>query len=202
MKITKEVGEIASIQVGHAMRGAIPEVPGTGVFMVQPRDINDYGSVNWGGVVETELRGKAEPRWLEHGDVLFKMNGKPNFAAYINIIGLPSDARVVCHHQFFHLKVRDRRVDPEYLAWFLNRHEMQEQIDELKKALATGPVVNKGMLSGLPVVIPHRDVQLEVLGLWTNFINDQRVLQYKIMSSRKNYEVAVSGRIDDLFQAK
>lgn len=198
MKITKEVGEIASIQVGHAMRGAIPEVPGTGVFMVQPRDINDYGSVNWGGVVETELRGKAEPRWLEHGDVLFKMNGKPNFAAYINIIGLPSDARVVCHHQFFHLKVRDRRVDPEYLAWFLNRPETQEQIDELKKVRVTGPVVNKGMLSGFSVVIPAREVQVEVLNLWTQYVNDQRMLQYELVRSENSYRRAVIDRVGDL----
>jgi hypothetical protein len=198
VKITKEVGEIASIQVGHAMRGAIPEVPGTGVFMVQPRDINDYGSVNWGGVVETELRGKAEPRWLEHGDVLFKMNGKPNFAAYINIIGLPSDARVVCHHQFFHLKVRDRRVDPEYLAWFLNRPETQEQIDELKKVRVTGPVVNKGMLSGFSVVIPAREVQVEVLNLWTQYVNDQRMLQYELVRSENSYRRAVIDRVGDL----
>ncbi|WP_374972384.1 restriction endonuclease subunit S [Spongiibacter marinus] len=187
MKITKKVGEIASIQVGHAMRGSIPEVFGAGIYMVQPRDINEYGKVFWGDVVETELRGKAEPRWLEPGDVLFKMNGKPNLAAYIDRIELPENAKVVAHHQFFHLKVTDRSVDPEYLAWYFNYPRVQEQIEALKMARSTGPVVNKGMLSDLGVVIPERKMQDEILELWYNYVNEQRILRYKLEQSTSSY---------------
>lgn len=190
MKITKKVGEIASIQVGHAMRGSIPEVLGTGIYMVQPRDINEYGKVFWGDVVETELRGKAEPRWLEPGDVLFKMNGKPNLAAYIDRIELPENAKVVAHHQFFHLRVSDRSVDPEYLAWYLNAPEMQAYIGDLKRASATGPVVNKSMLAELPIQVPSRDVQNAILAAWTGFVNEQRQLEDEVRRSRSRYWAA------------
>ena len=191
MRITKKVGEIASIQAGNRMRGTIPHVPGSGVFMIQPKDIDEYGRVNWWQVTETELTGRAEPRWLEPGDVIFRMNGKANLATYIDRVEV--SGLVVCSHQFFHLKVQDSEVDPEYLAWFINTLECQETIAGQKQQAGIGPVVNKGMLSDLDVVVIDKSIQWQVVDMWHQYLAKRRLLENEIRDLESAYRAKTPG---------
>ena len=173
------------------MRGTIPHVPGSGIFMIQPKDIDEYGRVNWWQVTETELTGRAEPRWLEPGDVIFRMNGKNNLASYIDRIEVPG--LVVCSHQFFHLKVEYSGVAPEYLAWCLNTSVFQDILRERKVEAGTGPVVNKRMLAGIDVTIPLDSDQQRLLELWFAFLAEQRHYQYELAASVDRYKKGVQG---------
>ena len=180
MKITKKLGDIASIWVGHPLRGTITDEPGTGIYMVQPRNIDEFCQVDWSSVVETRLEWRGKSRWLEVGDVIFRMNGRTNHATFIDKIDLPDGARVACHHQFFHLKVHDTAVDPSYLAWFINLPETQEVLAESKIGVRTGPVVNKGMLSELSVGVPSAGVQKSCLELWSGYVDARRASDRKL----------------------
>lgn len=177
------------------MRGTIPHVPGSGVFMIQPKDIDEYGRVNWWQVTETELTGRAEPRWLEPGDVIFRMNGKANLATYIDRVEVPG--LVVCSHQFFHLKVIDSGIDPEFLAWLLNSKDSQQALSKTKSVASTGPVVNKKMLSSFEIQIPNKRQQSEVLAIWAEFLVEQRILKSQLMGSVERYDSAVRNIILD-----
>ena len=189
MRITKKVGEIASIQAGNRMRGTIPHVPGSGVFMIQPKDIDEYGRVNWWQVTETELTGRAEPRWLEPGDVIFRMNGKANLATYIDRVEVPG--LVVCSHQFFHLKLLVDDVAPEYLAWFINTPECQEAIARRKQQAGIGPVVNKGMLSDLDLVLIDKSIQWQVVDMWHEYLAERRLLENQIAGLESAYRARI-----------
>jgi hypothetical protein len=191
VKITKQLGDIASMWVGHPLRGTIPDEPGTGIFMVQPRNIDEFCQVDWSSVIETRLEWRGKSRWLEVGDVIFRMNGRTNPATVIDEIDLPDGARVACHHQFFHLKVHDADVNPAYLAWFINLPEAQAVLAESKIGIGTGPVVNKRMLLDLLVVIPPHDVQGALLGLLSEYVSEQRRLNGLLRNSLKDYHCAV-----------
>ena len=190
MKITKKLGEVASIQAGHPMRGTVPEVPGSGVFMVQPKDIDPFGRSDWSQVTETALRGRLEPRWLEPGDLIFRMNGKTNLASYIDRMEMPGV--VVCHHQFFHLRVEVEGLAPEFLAWFINLESTQQALSSLKKVAGTGPVVNKGMLSGLAIQYPGIDSQSRALTAWSEYLSKLRLLEAEKVVLRRQYAEAIS----------
>ncbi|CAA0120420.1 Uncharacterised protein [Zhongshania aliphaticivorans] len=174
MKITKKLGDIASIWVGHPLRGTIPDDSGSGIYMVQPRNIDEFCQVDWSSVVETKLEWRGKSRWLDVGDVIFRMNGRTNHATFIDKIDLPDNARVACHHQFFHLKVHDTDVNPAYLAWFINLPEMQEVLAESKLGVGTGPVVNRRMLSELSVGVPSAELQKSCLELWSGYVDARR----------------------------
>jgi hypothetical protein len=191
VKITKKLGDIASIWVGHPLRGTIPDESGTGIFMVQPRNIDEFSQVDWSSVVETRLEWRGKSRWIEVGDVIFRMNGRTNHATFIDKIDLPDNARVACHHQFFHLKVHDADVNPAYLAWFINLPETQAILAEIKIGVGTGPVVNKRMLSELLVAVSSRDVQGAMLSLWYEYINERSSLKDQLIQSDKEYRDAI-----------
>jgi hypothetical protein len=190
VKITKKLGDIASIWVGHPLRGTIPDEPGSGIYMVQPRNIDEFCQVDWSSVVETRLEWRGKSRWLEVGDVIFRMNGRTNHATVIDKIDLPGGARVACHHQFFHLKVHDTDVNPAYLAWFINLPVTQAVLAEIKIGVGTGPVVNKRILSGLLVVLPPHEVQDDLLSLWYEHVNEQCRLQGKLAENYTGYRLA------------
>jgi hypothetical protein len=190
VKITKKLGDIASIRVGHPLRGTIPFESGSGIYMVQPRNIDEFCQVDWSSVVETRLEWSGESRWLEVGDVIFRMNGRTNHATFIDKIDLPDNARVACHHQFFHLKVHDADVNLAYLAWFINLPETQEVLAESKLGVGTGPVVNKRMLSELLVAIPSHGIQQALLDLCCEYVNERRRLNAQLRKIRKDYDNA------------
>jgi hypothetical protein len=176
VKITKKLGDIASIWVGHPLRGTILDEPGTGIYMVQPRNIDEFCQVDWSSVIETRLEWRGKSRWLEVGDVIFRMNGRTNHATFIDKIDLPDNARVACHHQFFHIRVHDADVNPAYLAWFINLPDTQAALAEIKIGVGTGPVVNKRMLSDLSVAIPTAEKQASCLKLWFEYSGARRKL--------------------------
>jgi hypothetical protein len=191
VKITKKLGDIASIWVGHPLRGTIPDEPTSGIYMVQPRNIDEFSQVEWSSVVETRLEWRGKSRWLEVGDVIFRMNGRTNHATVIDKIDLPDNARVACHHQFFHLKVHDADVNPAYLAWFINLPETQAVLAESKIGVGTGPVVNKRMLSGLSVAIPSPDTQVALLALWCRYVSERHRLSSQMLKTLSVYNISV-----------
>lgn len=200
MKITKKLGDIASIQAGHPMRGKIPRVADSGVYMVQPKNIDEFGRIDWSQVTETELAGRKEPRWLEPGDVIFNMSGKTHFASYVDRVEVPRLA--VCHHHFFHLRVAVGGVDPAYLAWFINTAPSQDYLWQQKRARADQTlgstsrkkrgdalltVVNKSMLSAFPVWIPDPEHQESILQEWQAYVGQQRELKAQLQASEYSY---------------
>ncbi len=193
MKITKKLGDIASIWVGHPLRGTIPDDSGSGIYMVQPRNIDEFCQVDWSSVIETRLEWRGKSRWLEVGDVIFRMNGRTNHATVIDKIDLPDNARVACHHQFFQLKVHDTDVNPAYLAWFINLPETQEVLAESKLGVGTGPVVNKRMLSELSVVVPSAELQKSCLELWFEYVAARINLEEEQAKIAEMYRESVGG---------
>ncbi len=168
--------------------------------MVQPRDIDEYGRINWSQVTETHLVGRKAPRWLEPGDVLFNMSGKKHLASYIERVDVPRLA--VCHHHFFHLRLKVSGIDPAYLAWLINTAPSQDYLFELKRmragqakesagrkkrgdALLT--VVNKSMLAAFPVWIPDPERQEAIVQEWQAYVTAQRALQAQIQAGEYSY---------------
>jgi restriction endonuclease S subunit len=78
---------------------------------------------------------------LLKGDVLFAAKGTKNFAAVFENHNQPS----VASTSFFVIRLTDKKVLPQYLAWFLNSHPAQT----LLKGQAIGtsiPSISKQVL--------------------------------------------------------
>lgn len=117
--------EVADIRLGHPFRGAVPEVEGAEVRVVQIRDLSRDGLKDRDALLRTELRGRKEPDWLQDQDVLFVAKGWNAFASPMQ--GVPE--RTVCSQHMYVVRVKEpSTVLPAFLAWQLNQPPAQRYL--------------------------------------------------------------------------
>lgn len=114
--------DFAEVRLGYPFRGAIPEVPGGSVRVVQIRDVTCAGLKNRDDLVATEVEGRKEPDWLLDQDVLFVARGVHPYSALV----IKPPCRTVCSQHLYVLRVKDpARLLPAFLAWQLNQTPAQ-----------------------------------------------------------------------------
>lgn len=150
-----KLSDLVKALPGYPFRGKIDHNPSGDARAIQMKDVSEAGGIKWGGLVQTELKGRRKPDWLQPGDVLFLVRGNKNFAVHLDEVPFP----VVISPHFLLLKVkRNAKLLPAFLAWQINQAPAQRYMD----ASAEGTVqrsIRKGVLEDLPLVVPDLDTQ-------------------------------------------
>lgn len=180
----ESLSSLTSIRAGHPMRGRIKQVEGTNVRAVRLKDISLTEGIDWDGCVETEVVSRSTPRWLEMGDVLFAAHGSHNTASYIGESFKELSFKAVATPMFFVLRVRDKRLLPEYLAWFINALPSQRYFEQHAEGTRTKSV-RRQVLAGLEIVIPSLTVQEKIIALANNINQQQRYLSQLAQANRQ-----------------
>ncbi|CZP19749.1 EcoKI restriction-modification system protein HsdS [Legionella pneumophila] len=185
----------ASITAGHSFRGKIPETKGSGIYVVQMKDIDTEYSVNWNAVVETQLFGRQSANWLQRGDILFAARGQRNYAV---LIGNELNERlVVAAPQFFVIRLNQPRILPEYLAWFLNQPIAQRYF--LSKAEGSNtPSIRRQELEVTPIILPTLRQQKIIIEL-AKTISKEKQLAYKMIA---NGELLMQTLLNEISQTQ
>jgi restriction endonuclease S subunit len=121
----------------------------------------------------------SEKHLLKDGDVLFAAKGTKNFAAVFENHNQPS----VASTSFFVIRLADKKVLPQYLAWYLNNHTTQT----LLKGQAIGtsiPSISKQVLENLEITVPNIEIQRAILQI-TKLRNKEKSLKQKIEALRE-----------------
>ncbi len=123
--------------------------------------------------------GISEKHLLSHGDVLFAAKGTKNFAAVFEHHNEPA----VASTSFFVIRLTDKNVLPEYLAWFLNSNVAQTLLKG--QALGTSiPSISKQVLENLEIAVPGIETQKAIL-LITKLRNKEKALKQEIETLRE-----------------
>lgn len=155
--------DLCTINAGRSLRGHIDTVEGTGIGLVQMRDMGGH-SVDWNGCTSIELGGKAKPRFIEEGDVLLQIKGANNEVAYVDASINDIENSLVTAPYIYILRPHADNKDilPEYLAWWLSQEPTQKyfkkQATGEKSVSLTRPVVEHTV-----VIIPPMEKQVEIL---------------------------------------
>lgn len=151
----RKLTELVKVIPGYPFRGKIDRDPDGDARAVQMKDVSDIGRVEWDELVQTDLKGRRKPDWLQPGDILFLVRGNKNFAVHLDEVPFPA---VISPH-FFLLKVkRNAKLLSAFLAWQINQAPAQRYLN----ASAEGSVqrsIRKGVLEDLPLVVPDLDTQ-------------------------------------------
>ena len=140
--------------IAHIQTGLFAKPSGIGELVyLQSRHFDENGQLL--SVIHPDLKaeGISEKHMLKDGDVLFAAKGTKNFAAVFENHNEPS----VASTSFFVIRPTDKNVLPEYLAWFLNSHPIQN----LLKGQATGtsiPSISKHVLENLEITVDRKSV--------------------------------------------
>ncbi|MFN3998606.1 restriction endonuclease subunit S [Algoriphagus sp.] len=114
----------------------------------------------------------SEKHLLKNGDVLFAAKGSKNFATVFEDHNKPA----VASTSFFVIRPTNKKVLPQYLAWFLNSHSTLT----LLKSQAIGssiPSISKQVLENLEVAVPSIEIQKTILEIAKLRIIEQKLKQ-------------------------
>jgi len=169
------VRDITSIQTGLFAK---PSVDGDVVYL-QSKHFDEYGQLLSTLHPNLMAESVAEKHLLKEGDVLFAAKGTKNFAAVFRNHNQPS----VASTSFFVLRPTDKKVLPDYLAWFLNSQSTQT----LLKGQAIGTSIlsiSKQVLENLEMTVPSIETQKAILHI-TKLRNKEKALMQAIEMLRE-----------------
>lgn len=176
------VKNITNIQTGlFAKPIAIgnPVKMGQVVVYLQSKHFDESGRLQMSLYPDLVADGIAEKHLLKPGDVLFAAKGKKNFAAVFEM----HNRVAIASTSFFVIRLTDKKVLPEYFAWFLNSPSTQT----LLKTQAIGTSIasiSKVVLEGLEITVPSIETQKAILQI-TKLHNKEKSLKREIESLRE-----------------
>ncbi|MCB0523655.1 MAG: restriction endonuclease subunit S [Saprospiraceae bacterium] len=171
----KTIKHITAIQTGLFTK---PTGKGKVVYL-QSKYFDEYGNLT--AMLYPDLKADciSEKHLLNAGDVLFAAKGTKNFAAVWESGNPPA----VASTSFFIIRVTDKNVLPEFLAWFLNH----PQTLRLLKGKARGtsiPSITKSVLESLEMVIPPIEKQKVIVRI-SQLVLQETEIREQILTQRK-----------------
>jgi restriction endonuclease S subunit len=118
--------QLADVFSGYPFRGKIPHTIDGDARVIQMKDVDEPNMIYWDNLVNTKLKGRRQPDWLQAGDVIFLLRGNWFFAVHIDNVPFPT---VISPH-FFLLRVKDQSyILPKFLAWQINQPPAQRYLN-------------------------------------------------------------------------
>lgn len=154
----KALKDIAEIQAGYSFREGITPIDDGSVRVIQIKDIGSFGDVLEDDLAAVDADNLKNDFFVRSGDVLLTTRGASRRAA---AVGETMESTIFVA-QIFAIRNLDKRVLPDYLAWYLNQPPAQEHFDTFTSG-ATIQNVRKDVLAALPVDVPSIETQRLVL---------------------------------------
>ena len=177
----RRIYDITNIQTGIFAKSA----DSGDIVYLQAKHFDENGQRTASLHADLSANGISDKHILRHGDILFAAKGTKNFAAVYEQHNLTA----VASTSFFVLRLTDKNVLPEYLAWFLNHPNTLT----LLKTQATGtsiPSISKSVLESLEIKIPDAETQQTILKI------------ANLRKQEKNLKQQIETLIDKQIQAK
>lgn len=166
--------------ITHIQTGLFAKPAGIGELVyLQSKHFDEYGQLLSTLQPDLMAEGISEKHLLKDGDVLFAAKGTKNFAVVFKNFNEPS----VASTSFFVLRPTDKKVLPDYLAWFLNSHSTQTLLKS--QAIGTSiPSISKQVLENLEIAVPGIETQKAILQI-TKLRNKEKSLKHEIETLRE-----------------
>ncbi|MBU2969222.1 restriction endonuclease subunit S [Pseudoalteromonas sp. C2R02] len=189
--MNKTLSDIAIVKAGHPFRGKIPEEVEGSAFVVQIRDIDNDGIIHWHQLIRTNITGRKNPDWLQKGDVIFAARGERNLAGFVGDIDRPT----VCAPHYFLIKVTDKSVLPEFIAWQLNQDGAQRYFANSAEGSAQTSI-RRAVLEATPLVIPNIEKQ-NIIVEFDNKVKQEKHLLNALIDNRSKQMQGIAKELLD-----
>ncbi len=162
---------IAHIRAGHPFRGAIVSDDSGNAHVIQIKNLNQYGEVQWDELIKTTLKGRNPPNWLQKDDVIFSARGLNNTAAHIDALKKPT----VCAQHYYVIQIKTEALLPAFLAWQLNQAPVQHYLKNYAQG-SSQLSIPKTLLGNAPIFLPDLNKQKTIVELNKKAIEEMKIL--------------------------
>lgn len=185
--ILKDIAEIRSGSVlSKTANENVQKLTNTFVTMLQTSDFDEDGNISKKLRPNAMYKPNIEKSYLTEGDVLFNAKGRRFFAVVYN----GQYNQTVAGSSFLILKVKNKTLTPDYLAWFLNHPETLKTF-EIKILNQTMPMVTKKELEVLEIMIPSLEAQRNIVEL-VGLNKRKRQIQQKLITLNEKLVSAIT----------
>ena len=188
------LGELANYGTGFIQTGPFGsqlharDYKDDGIPVVMPQQLGD-NIISTDGIArisETD-RDRLSRHVMQVGDIVFSRRGDVTRRAYIG----PEEAGWMCGTGCLLIRVRHDDCDNRFLARFFSLPQFKAYITQ-KAVGATMPNLNQGILSAIPLVLPPRSAQQEIVGILSAYDdlleNNTRRIKLLEDTARRLYE--------------
>lgn len=176
MNETVEIGKVllpGGIRTGFSFRERVEHNPAGRVAVVQMKDLREgYSTIAKDDIAWVSGEGIAPTHHLDKGDVLFVAKGQNNHAVVFDL-DLPL---AVAASAFFVIRPDRSKVDPAYLAWWINQQPVQEYLHQ-NMAGTYIPNINRPTVEGITVPLPPIEHQRLIATVHGLAHTEQRIMR-------------------------
>ena len=152
---------VKRLQMGYQSRQAVQADAAGTHWLIQMRDLQEDGTICRDTLTRFNPERAAEPYVVREGDVLFQVRGWRHRAGVVRGF----DASTLAASHFFVVCPDTSRVLPEYLAWYINQPEAQDQLERDAHGTGNVTVVPRAMFENLEIPVPPLVVQEHIVAL-------------------------------------
>lgn len=154
MPLSGPLKDFASVEQGFQFREMVRDDPSGEIKLIQIKNVLPDVPIRYETLIKIYLKKLKESQLVKNGDVLFISRAERKIA--VALTKPPNNVTVGA--QFFIIRVLDERLEPEYLAWYINQTPAQEYIEKHSKG-SNVQIINKHDTLHLPVIVPPKEKQ-------------------------------------------
>jgi len=176
------LSDLCTIQSGYTARSRLEPIAQGGVPAIQLGDVRADSDLDPVELPLYQLAGGFDRYWAGAGDVLFRSRGEQNTAVAIKA---GANVAAIVIQPLMILRPDAGKVDPEYLAWFINQPEAQRYFDSCARGTSLR-MIPKPCLEGLEVDVPDMATQRAVVEI-DRLARRERQLMHELAEKRKAF---------------
>ena len=177
---TTKLGHLVTIRSGHPFRGKVRHTPDKwDYYVLQLKDVQKNGHIDLAQATQANMTKEKPPRPLQQGDILLRARGGYYYSGLFNA----DMDNVIATGQFFILSPNNNNVVPAYLCWYLNQ-PMAQQYLEKNNTGTNIPMINKQIISDLPVKRPSLNTQHKIAEIHQSWLKEKRLTE-QLLNNRE-----------------
>jgi hypothetical protein len=173
--------DIALIQMGYSFRARLESMDTGTVSVIQMKDLTYQNRVDSNALVLVDMEKPKEHHLVQPGDLIFRSRGLTTTSAIL----LDDPGTAVVAAPLLRIRVKDRKILPEYLNWFIGQRPAQIYFSSQAKG-TTQKMISKEALEGLEVFVPPLGRQRAIISMASLAEKEQQLME-KLAEKRRQY---------------
>jgi hypothetical protein len=174
-----QLAALCEIQTGYTARSRLEPTQAGGVPAIQLRDLRGEDEFDPSGLPLYGLGPSFERYWARPGDLLFRSRGERNTAV---MIAQSAKAAAIAVLPLMVLRPDRGRVDPAYLAWFINQPSSQRYFEKCARGTRLR-MIPKHCLDELEVPVPDLGTQRAIVDI-DSLARRERALMHELADKK------------------
>lgn len=162
---------------------------GGNTLVIQMRDLTEDNRLNTRNLLAIRLNHAKEGHFVRRKDLIFRSRGKMTATTIIDT----ELERVIIAAPLLRVRIKDERVLPEYLCWFINQPPSRAFLHSRATGTAV-MTVGKSVLENLEVLLPDIETQKRIAKI-TALSNEEQRLMRDLAAQKKRLADGVSMRL-------